>query len=70
MNLSYHDKSVDHISLSYNREPSIITLSQNDQNLDPPPPLFALVRFWYSPTCERSKLSKPYTHPLQKQKIV
>ena len=25
---------------------SIIAFSQNDQNLDPPPPLFALVRFW------------------------
>ena len=25
---------------------SIIAFSQNDQNLEPPSPLFALVRFW------------------------
>ena len=37
-----------------NRQHSIITLSQNYQNLDPPPPLFALAQLWYHP---------PHTHP-------
>ena len=35
----------------------IITLSQNDKNLDSSPSLFALARFWSSaPSCKRSKL--------------
>ena len=69
MNLSYHDKSVDHISLSYNREHSIITLSQNDQNLDPPfPPCSHLFDFGIRPPASVQNFPNPTLIPYKNKK--
>ena len=45
---------------------SIITFSQNDQNLDPPSPLFGLVRFWNPPFCERPSPFQHHHYPIVK----